>query len=143
MTRRMRMPTFTRRARAPNLVRSALALLALPALGLALALAGAGEARAQARAADVAGRYAVLREDGRDTGCMVTLHPTPRGKGFRAQLAPACRDQGVVVFDPVGWWLEKGKLHLQARKGHNIALDAEAGGAWLKKDGRPLGLKRI
>lgn len=80
------------------------------------------QAAPPARAADLAGRYAVLR-DVRDTGCMVTLSPNPRGKGFRAQLAPACRDQGIVVFDPVGWWLERGKLHLQARKGHNIALD--------------------
>jgi len=126
------MQSFTRRTLAASLAFAS------------VALASAGQAQAQARAADVAGRYAVLREDGRDTGCMVTLHPTARGKGFRAQLAPACRDQGVVVFDPVGWWLEKGKLHLQARKGHNIALDAQASGAWLKNDGgRPLGLKRI
>jgi len=94
-----------------------------------------------ARAADVAGRYAVLR-DAKDTGCMVTLSPNPRGKGFRAQLAPACRDQGIVVFDPVGWWLERGKLHLQARKGHNIALDFQDG-VWSREGEKPLGLKKI
>lgn len=93
------------------------------------------------RAADVAGRYAVLR-DVRDTGCMVTLSPNPRGKGFRAQLAPACRDQGIVVFDPVGWWLERGKLHLQARKGHNIALGYKDG-VWSREGEKPLGLKKI
>jgi hypothetical protein len=94
-----------------------------------------------ARAADLAGRYAILR-DARDTGCMVTLSPNPRAKGFRAQLAPACRDQGIVVFDPVGWWLERGKLHLQARKGHNIALDFQDG-VWSREGEKPLGLKKI
>ncbi len=135
MTPRTRMPSSTRPALAAS--------FAAAGLAAAFLVAAADPASAQARSADVAGRYAVLREEGRDTGCMVTLHSTPRGKGFRAQLAPACRDQGIVVFDPVGWWLERGKLHLQARKGHNITLDPEAGGAWLKKDGRPLGLKRI
>lgn len=96
---------------------------------------------APTKASEVAARYAVLR-DGADTGCMVTLSPNPRGKGFRAQLAPACRDQGIVVFDPVGWWLAGGKLHLQARKGHNIALDYDAG-VWMRDGERPLGLKRI
>ena len=98
---------------------------------------------APTRAADVAGRYAVLREEGRDTGCMVTLSTTRRGKGFRAQLAPACRDQGIVVFDPVGWWLQPGKLHLQARKGHDIDLAYGEASVWLRDGERPLGLKRI
>lgn len=93
------------------------------------------------RTSEVAGRYAVLRE-ARDTGCMVTLSTNPRSKGFRAQLAPACRDQGIVVFDPVGWWLAGGKLHLQARKGHNIALGYEEG-VWAREGERPLGLKKI
>lgn len=112
------------------------------ALVAALSMTSA-QAAPPTRAADVAGRYAVLRDGGKDTGCMVTLSPNPRGKGFRAQLAPACRDQGIVVFDPVGWWLERGKLHLQARKGHNIALDYEAEGVWMRDGERPLGLKKI
>lgn len=99
------------------------------------------QAQAPMKPGEVAGRYAVLRE-ARDTGCMVTLSPNPRGKGFRAQLAPACRDQGIVVFDPVGWWLAKGKLHLQARKGHNIALDF-ADVVWTRESEKPLGLRRI
>ena len=112
------------------------------AMGLVAALSmTSAHAAPPARAADVAGRYAVLR-DARDTGCMVTLSPNPRGKGFRAQLAPACRDQGIVVFDPVGWWLERGKLHLQARKGHNIALDFQDG-VWSREGEKPLGLKKI
>jgi hypothetical protein len=112
------------------------------ALGLVAVLSmTSAHAAPPARAADVAGRYAVLR-DAKDTGCMVTLSPNPRGKGFRAQLAPACRDQGIVVFDPVGWWLERGKLHLQARKGHNIAL-GYTDGVWSREGEKPLGLKKI
>ena len=75
-------------------------------------------------AADIAGRYAVMREK-HDTGCMLTLDDKTRGKvgGDRAQLAPGCRDQGIVIFDPVGWRLVKGELgpdrprrpHRQAR----------------------------
>lgn len=104
-------------------------------------LASSAQAAPPMKAGEVSGRYAVLR-DAKDTGCMVTLSATPRGKGFRAQLAPACRDQGIVVFDPVGWWLERGKLHLQARKGHNIALGYEDG-VWTREGEKPLGLKKI
>ena len=123
-----------------HLLRRRFAQAGALALVAALSMTSA-HAAPPARAADVAGRYAVLR-DARDTGCMVTLSPNPRGKGFRAQLAPACRDQGIVVFDPVGWWLERGKLHLQARKGHNIALDFQDG-VWSREGEKPLGLKKI
>ena len=114
----------------------------------ALALAAASpftsaQATQPPKTGEVAGRYAVLRDAGKDTGCMVTLSANARGKGYRAQLAPACRDQGIVVFDPVGWWLERGKLHLQARKGHNVVLDFQSDGAWLRAGEKPLGLKKI
>ena len=114
------------------------------ALALVAALSNtSAQAAPPTKAGDVAGRYAVVREGGKDTGCMVTLSTNARGKVFRAQLAPACRDQGIVVFDPVGWWLERGKLHLQARKGHNIVLDFQSDGAWLRAGEKPLGLKKI
>ena len=114
------------------------------ALALIAALSNtSAQAAPPTKAGEVAGRYAVVRDGGKDTGCMVTLSTNARSKGYRAQLAPACRDQGIVVFDPVGWWLERGKLHLQARKGHNIVLDFEADGTWMKAGEKPLGLKRI
>ena len=95
---------------------------------------------------DLAGRYAVLR-DKRDTGCMVTLDDTSRAKGGdRAQLAPGCRDQGIVVFDPAAWQLVKGELVLTARAGHKAKLEKQEDGTWIKdvKDGsKPLGLKRL
>jgi hypothetical protein len=97
-----------------------------------------------ARLSDIPGRYAVLRENGRDTGCMVTLMDQSRGRGQnRAQLAPACRDQGIVIFDPLGWALERNQLVLTARKGHKLHLDHQPDGSWMKQDTKPLGLKRI
>lgn len=96
--------------------------------------------RAALRPVDVAGRYAVLRSGGRDTGCMVTLDIS--GKAF---LAPACRDQGIVIFDPTGWRLVAGRLVLKARKGHTAQLDQQPDGAFLKdpKDGAALSLKKF
>jgi hypothetical protein len=97
----------------------------------------------------IPGRYAVLREDGKDTGCMVTLEDKP-GRGprgsLRAFLAPACRDQGLVIYDPVGWSLNGGKLTLYARKGHGTNFLVTPDGGWTKdpsEGGKPLGLKRI
>jgi len=96
------------------------------------------------RMSDIPGRYAVLRENGRDTGCMVTLMEQGRGRGqYRAQLAPACRDQGIVIFDPLGWALDRGQLVLTARKGHKLHLEHQPDGAWMKTDAKPIGLKRI
>ncbi len=99
-------------------------------------------ARAWPRPADVAGRYAVLREAGRDTGCMVTLDASSK-----AFLAPACRDQGIVIFDPVGWRIVGGRLTLTARKGHTTQLDLQPDGTWLKDakgaDAKSLTLKKF
>ena len=96
------------------------------------------------RMSDIAGRYAVIRESGRDTGCMVTLSEQGRGRGMnRAQLAPACRDQGIVIFDPIGWHLERGHLVLHARKGHKLELDADGVDQWMKDGAKPIGLKRL
>lgn len=104
-----------------------------------LAQRAAAPAPAATRGAP-AGRYAPLRDGGRDTGCMITLEPAGR-----AQLAPACRDQGLVIFDPVHWRLEQGRLALTARKGHKALFDRQADGSWLRdpKEGKPLALRPI
>ncbi len=108
-------------------------------------IAGKHEAEHE-KPSELAGRYAVLR-DKRDTGCMVTLDDTSRVKGGdRAQLAPGCRDQGIVVFDPAAWQVVKGELVLTARAGHKTVLEKQEDGTWIKavKDGsKPLGLKRL
>ena len=89
---------------------------------------------------EIAGRYSVLREGGKDTGCMITLDAKARGLkgGNKALLAPACRDQGIVIFDPVGWVVEKGRLKLTARKGHHTIFDQKGDGVWERKLARPI-----
>jgi len=100
-----------------------------------------------AKADEIAGRYSVLREGGKDTGCMITLDAKARGVkgGNKALLAPACRDQGIVIFDPVGWAMEKGKLKLTARKGHHALFEQKGDGIWEKepKEGKALSLKKM
>jgi len=76
---------------------------------------------------------------------MLTLDDKEAGRsGNKALLAPACRDQGIVIFDPVGWWISVGRLILTARKGHTTNLDLQADGSWLKnpKEGKSLSLKK-
>ena len=105
---------------------------------------GAG-ARAAAPA-DAAGRYSILRDGGKDTGCMLTLDKRAKGPGReKASLAPGCRDQGIVIFDPAGWQIVNGRLVLTARKGHKTYLDAQPDGSWKKdpKEGKSLTLKKL
>jgi hypothetical protein len=124
---------------------------ALPAVGAGPVVVAAATAPApaasSARPDELAGRYSVLRENGKDTGCMLTLDAKARGVkgGNKAVLAPACRDQGIVIFDPVGWSVEKGHLKLTARKGHNAVFDQKGDGTWEKdpKEGKALGLKKM
>jgi hypothetical protein len=96
--------------------------------------------------ADVAGRYAILRGGGKDTGCLLTLDDKTRGPhgSFKAILAPGCSDQGILIFDPVGWEIAGGHLALIARKGHKTHLDKQPDGSWSKdpKEGQPLGLMK-
>jgi len=110
--------------------------------------AAAAAPGSQARPNDVAGRYIILRDGGRDVGCMLTLDDKARASNgdLKAQLAPACRDQGIVIFDPVAWRVERGRLVLTARKGHAATFDKQADGVWWKdpaEGGKPLGVKKI
>ena len=89
-------------------------------------------------ASEVIGRYNVLR-DGKETGCMLTLEAS------RAQLAPACRDNGIVIFDPKGWSLTHRRLVLRARKGHNAIFEMDDKGVWQKDGGgtKVLGFRKM
>ena len=101
--------------------------------------------RPAATVAATAGHYAVMRGS-RDTGCMVTLDEAGRSEAeLKARLAPACRDQGIIIFDPVGWSLKGGRLVLAARRGHTAVFSADAAGTWVKDatTGPSLGLKRL
>lgn len=98
-----------------------------------------------ARTGETVGRYAVMR-GARDTGCMLTLDSARVAGGNRAQLAPGCRDQGIVVFDPAAWSLVKGDLVLTARAGHKARLARHGESEWTKdasEGGKPLGLKKL
>ncbi len=108
----------------------------------AAVVASAHSVQAEPRT-ETAGRYAILRADDKDTGCMLTLEQRPASGGFKAQLAPACRDNGLVVFDPVAWNLDHGRLSLIARKGHKAHFDRETGGIWRRdaKEGKALSLR--
>lgn len=64
-----------------------------------------------------AGRYAILRDGNKDSGCLLILNA-----GGRALLGPGCRDHGLVVFDPTAWSTARGAIVLRARKGHRITL---------------------
>lgn len=95
---------------------------------------------------DVAGRYAILRDGSKDTGCMLTLDGQVKARGGdKASLSPACRDQGIVVFDPTAWRIVDGRLVLTARKGHTTHLDAQPDGTWKKdaSEGKSLSLKKL
>ncbi len=100
---------------------------------------------AETRTAETAGRYAILRAEDKDTGCMLTLQNRPAAGGLKAQLAPACRDNGIVIFDPVAWSLEHGRLTLTARKGHKTHFDRQPNGVWRRdgKEGKALGLRPL
>jgi hypothetical protein len=102
---------------------------------------------APVKVAEMPGRYSILREGPKDTGCMLTLDDKARGpKGsLRAVLSPACRDQGIVIFDPTGWSVERSRLVLTARKGHQAHFDHQSDGSWTKdpKDGKGLILKKM
>jgi hypothetical protein len=119
------------------------AVLALVTAGLLCS--GVGAARAET-VGDVAGRYTILRADDKETGCMLTLDMrSGRAGGAKAQLAPACRDNGVVIFDPIAWSMERGRLTLTARKGHKAYFDKSGDGLWRRdsKEGKALSLKRL
>jgi Protease inhibitor Inh len=104
-----------------------------------------GALAADARVSETAGRYAILRADDKDTGCMLTLEARPVRGGYKAQLAPGCRDNGVVIFDPVAWTLERGRLSLTARKGHKTHFDRQSDGVWRRdaKEGKELALRPL
>ncbi|MBM3553386.1 MAG: hypothetical protein FJX45_16945 [Alphaproteobacteria bacterium] len=118
----------------------------LPGLCLIAAASVSAPLALAAGPSDAAGRYSILREGDKDTGCMLTLDARVRGRaGLKAQLAPACRDNGVVIFDPVGWGLDHERLVLTARKGHSAHFDRDASGVWRRdaKEGKALGLRPL
>jgi hypothetical protein len=87
-----------------------------------------------APAADkIPGTYAMMRYAGREA-CKLALEakPGPKPGQSAARFVGSCGDVGLVAFDPAGWRLSEGRLHLVARKGHEIGLVYEPDGTWRK-----------
>jgi hypothetical protein len=94
---------------------------------------------------DLAGRYSLQRQAGKDASCFLILDDQNKARGgYKASLAPGCRDEGIMIFDPVGWRLVDGRLVLTARRGHTTHLDLQPDGTWLKdpNEGKLLILKK-
>ena len=142
MTSQISAPHITTKVGAAKMLSNLQAQAAL--IAFVMVNAG-GPVQAAIKSAEAAGRYAVLRED-KDTGCMLTLDTRAHGPGGnKALLAPACRDNGFVVFDPVGWTIERDRLVLSARKGHKAHFDRGNDGVWRRDatEGKSLGLKPL
>ncbi|HLH12952.1 MAG TPA: AprI/Inh family metalloprotease inhibitor [Methylovirgula sp.] len=94
---------------------------------------------------EIAGRYSLEREAGKDAGCLLILGQQKAHGSQKASLAPGCKDQGIMIFDPVGWQLVDGRLVLTARRGHLAHFDRQPDGTWSKDphEGKPLVLKKI
>ncbi|WP_430911986.1 AprI/Inh family metalloprotease inhibitor [Methylobacterium sp. sgz302541] len=62
-----------------------------------------------------------------------------------ARILEGCRDSGLAVFDPVSWSFAKGRLTLNARRGHTVELVPMGEGAWRREPetGTTFVLRRI
>lgn len=88
------------------------------------------------KADDLVGRYSLWRASDKDTGCLMQLEKSDAtSRSGTAQLAPACRDQGLVIFDAVKWRMEKSTLILTARLGHEISFYLSSPHIWTKIGG--------
>jgi hypothetical protein len=90
----------------------------------------------------VPGNYGVARDKGRPI-CSIAL-ASSAGARAGAQIAGGCLDAGLKIFDPVAWRLDKGRLVLVARKGHETAFTLAEDGTWTKDPpgGSPMFLKK-
>jgi hypothetical protein len=96
-------------------------------------------------AASLPGRYAVMRQVGREA-CRILLDSAASANAgaFLARFEGPCADTGLTIFAPVAWRYQAGRLELIARKGHKVELVFE-GGQWRKDPavGAPLLLKKL
>jgi hypothetical protein len=80
----------------------------------------------------VPGNYGVAREKGRPI-CSITLSSRPaRAGAYGAEIAGGCLDAGLKIFDPVAWRIDRGRLVLIAKKGHETAFVPMSDGTWSK-----------
>jgi hypothetical protein len=81
----------------------------------------------------VPGNYGVARDKGRPI-CSITLTARPsRAGAYAAEIAGGCLDAGLKIFDPVAWRIDRGRLVLIAKKGHETAFVPMSDGTWSKE----------
>lgn len=112
------------------------------------ALNGQAPAKDADRAA-LTGAYALARSRSGGEDCTLELNrmPGPRPKSggavWTAALDAGCADEGLRIFEPVGWQYDNGRIFLLAKKGSTIGFTRDGQG-WRKDPaaGRPLWLMR-
>ncbi len=89
-------------------------------------------ARAPARET-IPGTYTMIRYGGQEV-CRIALGTQPGAAEGRylASFPTRCRDQGLQVFDAVAWRYSGGRIHLIARRGHEMTLLPTSEGEWRK-----------
>jgi hypothetical protein len=94
----------------------------------------------------IPGLYGVARGDGVEI-CRINLGTDPGAADgrFLARFPVRCRDRGLQVFDAVAWRYTGGRIHLIARRGHEMSLVNVGAGEWRKDPpgGSELFLKRV
>ncbi|MCJ2084038.1 AprI/Inh family metalloprotease inhibitor [Methylobacterium sp. J-090] len=78
-------------------------------------------------AAPPAGLYTLDRYRDPDV-CRLELTQAPPPAPVR--VLDGCRDSGLSVFDPVSWQFARGRLVLNARRGHTVNLIPTGDGRW-------------
>ncbi len=81
----------------------------------------------------IPGTYGLIRYGGQEA-CRMSLGTQPGSADgrFLASFPTRCRDKGLQVFDAVAWRYSGGKIHLIARRGHEMTLVPTGEGTWQK-----------
>ncbi len=101
---------------------------ASPETGPAAAQAGAPSEAAIPGDGPPPGIYALDRYREPDV-CRIEL-TADRAVPAPVRILDGCRDGGLAVFDPVSWRFEKGRLTLNARRGHAVTLVPAGENRW-------------
>ncbi len=92
------------------------------------------------------GEYALVRNGGQEV-CRITLGTQPGSADgrFLTSFPQRCRDRGLQVFDAVAWRYSGGRIHIIARRGHEMSMIPTGAGQWQKDPpgGSALGLRKI
>lgn len=94
----------------------------------------------------IPGLYGMFRYGGQEV-CRISLGTNPGAADgrFLTDYPTRCRDKGLQVFDVVAWRYSGGKVHLIARRGHEMTLVSTGEGEWQKDPpgGAELTLRRV